>query len=56
MVIFGPLFDLMMFNRFVRSGIDVVMCGQTIGPFIPGASLFLNICLERLVKSLQETL
>lgn len=29
----GPLFDLMMFNRFVRSGIDVVMCGQTIGPF-----------------------
>jgi colanic acid/amylovoran biosynthesis protein len=29
----GPLFELLLFNRFIRSGIDVAMCGQTIGPF-----------------------
>lgn len=29
----GPLLELLMFRAFVRSGIDVVMCGQTIGPF-----------------------
>jgi colanic acid/amylovoran biosynthesis protein len=29
----GPLLELLMFRAFVRSGIDVAMCGQTIGPF-----------------------
>jgi colanic acid/amylovoran biosynthesis protein len=29
----GPLLELLVFRAFVRSGIDVAMCGQTIGPF-----------------------